>query len=165
MVDQQTGPPALEHSQVVVFPPLIPLTGFLLGVLLEAMWPTSPWISGPLRVGARALGGLLFCLGAAGFAWMVATMKKVGTPIHNAATPVVLVDSGPFRVTRNPMYLFGSIAYAGLALVLGKLWSLALLPAVVALTHYGVVLREEAFLARRFGRAYDQYRARVRRWL
>jgi protein-S-isoprenylcysteine O-methyltransferase Ste14 len=63
------------------------------------------------------------------------------------------------------MYLFGSIAYAGLACLLVELWSLALLPAVLATTHYCVVLREEAFLERRFGAVYEQYRARVRRWL
>ena len=68
------------------------------------------------------------------------------------------------------MYLFGSIAYAGLALLLIEPWSLALLPAVFAATHYaathyGVVLREEAFLERRFGDAYKQYKTRVPRWL
>ena len=56
-------------------------------------------------------------------------------------------------------------AYAGLALLLMQLWSLILLPAVIAATHYGVVLREEAFLERRFGSAYEQYQSRVRRWL
>ena len=88
-----------------------------------------------------------------------------GTPIHNSATPTRLVENGPFSRTRNPMYLFGSIAYAGLALLLIEPWSLALLPAVFAATHYGVVLREEAFLERRFGDAYKQYKTRVPRWL
>ncbi len=157
MVDKQANASPPEHSDVVIFPPVIPLTGFLLGVLLEAMWPTASWISDALRAGLRALGAVLLCLGGAGFGWMVATMRKARTPIHNSATPTALVESGPFRLTRNPMYLFGSIAYAGLALVLVKLWSLVFLPAVLALTHYGVVLREEDFLARRFGEAYEQY--------
>jgi protein-S-isoprenylcysteine O-methyltransferase Ste14 len=165
MVDEQMDAAAPQHSQVVVFPPVIPVTGFLLGLLLERMWPIAPWISGALRTGLRGLGGILFCLGAAGLAWMVATMKRAEAPIHNSATPTVMVESGPFRLTRNPMYLFGSIAYAGLALVLRELWSLALLPAVLTATHFGVVLKEEAFLERRFGAAYRQYRARVRRWL
>ena len=165
MVDKHTETSTPIHSHVVVFPPVIPLTGFLLGVLLNAIWSSALWIPDQLRAGARAMGGVLLCLGAAGFAWMVVTMRKAHTPIHNSATPTRLVQGGPFRWTRNPMYLFGAIAYAGLAGVLLELWSLALLPAVLAATHYGVVLREEAFLERRFGVAYMDYQARVSRWL
>lgn len=153
------------HSQVIVFPPLIPLAGFLLGVLLEGVWPLARLAPPGLRTDLRATGTLLFVVGVSGFAWMVATMKRAKTPIHNAATPTMLVETGPFRFTRNPMYLFGQTAYAGLALLLMLLWSLALLPAVIMVTHHGVVLREEAFLARHFGRAYEDYRRRVRRWL
>jgi protein-S-isoprenylcysteine O-methyltransferase Ste14 len=156
---------APEHSQVVVFPPVIPLTGFLLGIFLERLQPIDFWISTPLRIGLRGLGAALFCLGSAGFAWMVRTMKKAGTPIHNSSTPTTLVASGPFRLSRNPMYLFGSVAYAGLAMLLIEPWSLALLPVVVAVTHYGVVLREETFLERRFGETYKEYKAGVPRWL
>jgi protein-S-isoprenylcysteine O-methyltransferase Ste14 len=162
----ETMPEAVpEHSQVVVFPPVIPLSGFLLGILLERLYPVNAWVWSPLRTGLRVLGAVVLCLGAAGFAWMVVTMKKARTPINNYRTPIALVESGPFRRTRNPMYLFGSIAYAGLALVLVELWALALLAVVFALTHYGVVLREEAFLERRFGDRYRQYMARVPRWL
>jgi protein-S-isoprenylcysteine O-methyltransferase Ste14 len=165
MPEHQANAPVPDHSQVVVFPPVIPLTGFLLGVLLERLQPIGPSIPAPLRTGMRGLGAVLFCLGAAGFAWMVFTMKRARTPVHNSATPTTLVETGPFQWTRNPMYLFGSIAYAGLACLLVEPWSLALVPAVLATTHYGVVLREEALLDRRFGAAYGRYKGRVRRWL
>ena len=164
MVDQ-TAAPDPEHSKVAVFPPVIPLAAFLLGVALGVVWPTVPLMSDSLRLALRVIGGGLFCVGVAGFAWMVVTMRKAGTPIHNAKTPTALVETGPFRFTRNPMYLFGQAGYAGLALLLMQLWSLALLPAVFAVTHYGIVLREEAFLERKFGTAYKQYQSRVRRWL
>ena len=164
MVDRTTAP-SPPHPQVVVFPPVVPVSGFLLGVVLERIWPTGHWVTNALRMDMRAIGGGVLCVGAAGFLWMVLTMKKVGTPIHTSATPTALVETGPFRFTRNPMYLFGATAYAGLALLLMQLWSLVLLPAVIAATHYGVVLREEAFLERRFGSAYEQYQSRVRRWL
>jgi protein-S-isoprenylcysteine O-methyltransferase Ste14 len=110
------------------------------------------------------VGGVLFLVGLAGFTWMIVTMKRARTPIHNARTPTTLVESGPFRFTRNPMYVSGSIAYAGLALLLVEVWSLALLAAVLVTTHYGVVLREEHYLARRFGEAYRGYTARVPRY-
>jgi protein-S-isoprenylcysteine O-methyltransferase Ste14 len=94
MVDQ-TGARAPEHSQVVVFPPVIPLSGFLLGVVLEMIWPTGPFVNHSLRMDLRAIGTGLLCLGAAGFLWMVVTMKRVGTPIHNSSTPTAL--SKPVR--------------------------------------------------------------------
>ena len=159
----QTSP--VEHSNVIVFPPVIPITGFLLGVAIEQLLPLASRIPDPARGVVRGVGSIVFCMGAAGFAWMVAAMKRAGTPIHNTSTPTALVENGPFRYTRNPMYLFGSVAYAGLALLLLQPWSLAMLPLVFATTHYGVVLREEAFLERHFGAAYEQYRTRVRRWL
>jgi len=157
--------PPRDHSEVVIFPPLIPLSGFLTGVLLNRVRPAHAWMSSGVQLGARSAGVMVFLFGAAGFVWMVRTMKRAGTPIHNSATPTALVQRGPFAVTRNPMYLFGSIAYAGLALMAPLLWSLALLPIVLVATHYGVVLREEAFLERHFGEAYKQYRSRVPRWL
>ena len=157
-----TSPP--DHSQVIVFPPVIPLTGFLLGIALEWLMPIAPAVTGSLRLIARGLGVVVFLFGVAGFAWMIATMKQARTPIHNARTPTMLVEGGPFRFTRNPMYLFGSIWYAGLALLLVEPWSLALLAAVVLTTHYGVVLREEEYLERRFGEGYRRYKARVPRY-
>lgn len=157
--------PRPDHSQVVVFPPVIPLAGFLLGLGLERLIPLGPWIAGALRTGGRGVGVLLLVIGIAGFAWMVATMKRARTPIHNARTPTTLVRSGPFRFTRNPMYLFGSVGYAGLALVLVQPWSLMLLLPVWTATHLGVVLREEAFLERRFGDEYRQFKERVPRYL
>jgi protein-S-isoprenylcysteine O-methyltransferase Ste14 len=153
-----------DHSQVIVFPPVIPLTGFLLGVALEWLVPLGPVWGGPARIVARGLGGMLFVFGVAGFAWMIVTMKRARTPIHNARTPTTLVESGPFRFTRNPMYVFGSVWYAGLALLLVVPWSLALLAPVVVVTHFGVVLREEEYLERRFGDAYRTYKARVPRY-
>ena len=71
---------AIDHSQVVVFPPVIPLSGFLLGVLLQVVWPITHLLNGTLRADLRVLGGGLLAVGTAGFAWMVVTMKKAGTP-------------------------------------------------------------------------------------
>lgn len=160
----EVAPSPLDHSQVLVFPPVIPLTGFVLGVVLEQLVPLGPWITGSLRTGVRGLGAVVCAIGIAGFAWGVATMKRARTPINNARTPTALVVTGPFRFTRNPMYFFGSVGYAGLALLLVEPWSLVLLVVVVAVMYYGVVLREEEYLERRFGEAYRSYRARVPRY-
>jgi protein-S-isoprenylcysteine O-methyltransferase Ste14 len=154
-----------ERSDVVMFPPVIPVLGFVLGVLVEKVLPADTSIAPTPRAALSNLGGVLLLVGAAGFAWMVLTMKRARTPIHNSETPTRLVQSGPFGWTRNPMYLFGSIAYAGLALLLIEPWALVILPLVLAVTHYGVVLKEEASLEQLFGDAYQKYKARVPRWL
>jgi protein-S-isoprenylcysteine O-methyltransferase Ste14 len=154
-----------DHSQVVVFPPLIPACGFIVALVLDTLWPSGGLIPVSMRTAVRSLGGAVVCMGVAGFAWMVATMKKAETPIHNSATPIALVETGPFRLTRNPMYLFGAVALSGLSLLWLHLWLLAMVPLVLLATHYGVVLREEAYLERKFGEPYRQYRARVRRWV
>ncbi|HEU5040160.1 MAG TPA: isoprenylcysteine carboxylmethyltransferase family protein, partial [Gemmatimonadales bacterium] len=76
-----------------------------------------------------------------------------------------LVTDGPYRFTRNPMYLGFTLWYlAGTAWV-NSLWLLVLLPVVLLVMQRGVITREEAYLERRFGREYTEYRARVRRWL
>ncbi len=154
-----------DHSDVPVFPPLVPASGVLLGILLGQLVPLAPSLSPRTLLLARELGVAVFCIGIAGFPWMIITMKRARTPIHNARTPTRLVDSGPFRFTRNPMYLFGGTWYAGLAMMLHQPWSLALLPLVHLVIDRVVVRREEAYLERKFGDAYRAYTARVPRWL
>jgi protein-S-isoprenylcysteine O-methyltransferase Ste14 len=76
-----------------------------------------------------------------------------------------LVTSGPFRFTRNPIYLTYVLFVAGVGLYSGNVWTLVLLIPTVIVAHHGIVLREERYLARRFGAPYDEYRQRVRRWI
>jgi protein-S-isoprenylcysteine O-methyltransferase Ste14 len=76
-----------------------------------------------------------------------------------------IVEKGPYRFTRNPMYLAMSCAYLGLALVLNNLWALVLLPFVVLVVDRFVIRREESYLTAKFGDPYREYCARVRRWL
>ena len=153
-----------SRSRVIVFPPLVPLAGFLLGIVLEKIHPVQVLFSQPVRIVSGAVGMVLFAVGVVGYGWMVRTFKRMRTPIHNARTPTMLVKTGPFRFSRNPMYLFGSIGYLGLSLLSLQLWAAALLVVVVLTLHYGVVLREEEFLLSRFGEEYVRYKARVPRY-
>ena len=86
-----------------------------------------------------------------------------GWPAHRPAT--ALVASGPFRVTRNPLYLALTLVYVGAALIVDRVWPLALLPVVIGVLQWAVIRREEAHLSGRFGDAYAAYRRRVPRWL
>lgn len=164
-MNPQVATTASAHSEPIVFPPVIPIAGFATGVLLQKLQPIDDLVAPSIRGEVRAVGALVFVLGLAGFAWMVRTFRAAKTPVHNAKTPTALVEAGPFRFTRNPMYLFGATAYAGMAMLQLQLWALAFLPMVQLLMHYGVVLREEAFLERHFSDAYRRYQERVPRWL
>ena len=76
-----------------------------------------------------------------------------------------IVDSGPYRFTRNPIYLGMVLGLIGLAIAFNSLWLLLTLVPFALVIRYGVVAREEAYLERKFGDVYRRYRARVRRWL
>ncbi|MGB6968314.1 MAG: isoprenylcysteine carboxylmethyltransferase family protein, partial [Methyloceanibacter sp.] len=76
-----------------------------------------------------------------------------------------LLETGPYRFTRNPIYIGLVILYFGLAIVLTSAWMLVLLLPVLIVLQRGVVEREEAYLKTKFGDAYRQYQARMPRWL
>jgi protein-S-isoprenylcysteine O-methyltransferase Ste14 len=76
-----------------------------------------------------------------------------------------IVDTGPYRFTRNPIYLGIFLGLVGLAIAFDSLWPLVTLVPFTLVIRYGVVAREEAYLERKFGHAYRRYRSRVRRWL
>ena len=76
-----------------------------------------------------------------------------------------LIEEGPYRVSRNPLYVGLLALYVGLASLAPTVWGLALFPAAVLLVYWGAIRPEERFLHDRFGPAYDDYRERVRRWL
>ena len=76
-----------------------------------------------------------------------------------------MVTWGPYRFTRNPMYVGLTIAYLGEAMLLRQLWPVILLPLVIAYVHWIVIPLEESKLQQAFGEQFDRYRARVRRWV
>jgi protein-S-isoprenylcysteine O-methyltransferase Ste14 len=91
--------------------------------------------------------------------------RKYQTGIAPWDPATALVTEGPYRRTRNPMYLGMAALYGGIALGFGLLWALALLPVVILLIDRVVIRREEAYLETKYGDAYRDYRNRVRRWI
>ncbi len=92
-------------------------------------------------------------------------MIKHGTNVNPTLPTTVIVESGPFRFTRNPLYLGLTLIYIGLLLLLNTWRSLFLLIPVWLVMHFLVVRREEAYLQRKFGDTYGGYCQRVRRYL
>lgn len=86
---------------------------------------------------------------------------KIGTTAH-VYKPAT---AGPYRITRNPMYLALSLLYLGIGLMTGGIWVLGLIIPAVVTMNLGVIAREERYLERKFGPAYLSYKTSVRRWL
>lgn len=97
--------------------------------------------------------------------WALGTMHHRGTSPMPTEPTTTLVTDGPFRFTRNPIYLGMTMAYIGLAMMSRRWGPLATLPGVLTLVQSGVVRREERYLARKFGEAYQRYQAAVPQWL
>jgi protein-S-isoprenylcysteine O-methyltransferase Ste14 len=98
-------------------------------------------------------------------AWAVPTMLRGRGTLNTAGASAALVTGGPYRFSRNPMYLGLTLLACGIALIFGIAWALVLLVPVLVYTQVRVIAPEERYLERAFGDAYRTYRARVRRWI
>lgn len=140
---------------------------FLLAALLVAGWTLRQ--VAPLPVlppsAVHPVGGLLTALSFALFTWAVVTMLRAGTNIPPHLPVKALVRHGPFACSRNPIYLSFAIGFAALAALLNTAWFVVMDVLFVSLITAGVIVREERYLRRKFGTAYAEYAASVRRWL
>lgn len=141
--------------------PIIFVAVLLVGVLLSLIFPVNflP------RVVAVVVGAVCFLLPfVLGFAALGA-MRRARTSVNPYRPTTALLTEGPFRLSRNPMYLGMVIQYVGLALLFNALWAIALLPLALVVVHFTVIKREERYLEQKFGEEYRVYKASVRRWL
>ena len=151
-----------DTPNVIVRPPIAWALAVLAGLALNWFMPL-PIV--PAAVLGGWLGALLFALALALFVWAIATMTRGGSNVPTNLPTTTIVDTGPYRFTRNPIYLAMVLGLIGLAIAFNTLW-LLLVPVPFALViRYGVIAREEAYLERKFGDVYRRYRSRVRRWL
>lgn len=113
----------------------------------------------------QLLGWLVAGLGAALLTWTLVTCWLHRTTVNPYKAATRLCTTGPFRYSRNPIYLGDWFILVGASMILATWWPLLFAPLVWLLLHYGVIRHEEAHLAARFGDSYLAYQARVRRWL
>ena len=154
------------HPGVRFPPPTLFIAGFGIAWLLEM------YVSRIRIVNARGstaifeiLGVTCWGLGIILMVWGLVTFAMARTAILPMRPASRIVDHGPYRFTRNPMYVGMSLAYLGGAFVLNSVWALIFFPVVIALLSRLVITREERYLSSAFGEEYDSYRGRVRRWL
>jgi protein-S-isoprenylcysteine O-methyltransferase Ste14 len=155
MADEQDSP------GIRVPPPLIYLLPLASGLLLDRRLHI-PFL--PRRV-ARIIGWPLVGGGVALAGWSFRTMRAAETTIRPDKPVSKLIQDGPFRYSRNPLYLSDAMLYAGIAVLRNSLWAILLLPLGVYVIQREVIGREERYLERTFGEEYLDYKARVRRWV
>ena len=156
-------PAAEDSAHVPVFPPGIYLIALGLGFLFQRLLPLS--VGQSWRVGGGWLGYALIVVGLSVMATSVGLFFRAGTTPNPTRPTTTLVIRGPYRFTRNPMYLGLTVLTAGIGLAAHTLWPAltALVAAVV--TQRVVIAREERYLEQKFGAQYVEYAKGVRRWL
>jgi protein-S-isoprenylcysteine O-methyltransferase Ste14 len=150
-----------DVAGVPVPPPLIFVAGLAAGGVAELVRSTT----GPSRPISLTIGvvGVLAWLALDGLASL--RFVRAGTPVIPFKPTTALVVDGPYRFSRNPIYLGMAALYVGLAFLLGILWSLLFLPFVLIAVDRLIIAREEPYLERKFGQDYVEYKQRVRRWI
>jgi protein-S-isoprenylcysteine O-methyltransferase Ste14 len=151
-----------DTADVMIRPPIAWAVAVLAGLALNWLMPL-PFV--PDAMPAGWLGAMVFALALALFAWAIATITRAGSNVPTNRPTTTIVAAGPYRFTRNPIYVAMVLGLIGLAIALNSLWLLLTLVPFALVIRYGVVAREEVYLERKFGDDYRRYRARVRRWL
>ena len=144
---------------VIACPPLVFIAalgiGWFLNWLIPLLMP-SPW---------HIAGSILILTGFSLGSWGYQALRRAGTAVRPDRPVTTLVMDGPYRYTRNPLYIGLTTMYLGITLSTGVLWLLVTLLPVLAMMHWKIVRREEQFLEAKFGDTYGTYKARVRRWI
>lgn len=150
-----------DKVNVIAKPPAIYFVSILAGILLQIVWPFSIvpflWL--------RAAGLILIGLAVVVSIWGDQEFKRHETAVNPDQPPTFLVTTGPYRFSRNPMYVGLTLLQLGFALTFNSFWLVLTLVPTLLIMSRGVIDREEQFLATMFGQTYIDYRNRVRRWL
>jgi protein-S-isoprenylcysteine O-methyltransferase Ste14 len=152
-----------DRPNVLVFPPVIPLSTLALGCLLQWLMPLG-WIASldpPVRIG---IGLIVVLVGLVTTSAGRRALMKHGTNVNPSQPTTTLVTDGIFGHTRNPLYVGVSVALCGIALIFELDWIFLLIIPSCMLLHFAVVRREERYLEQKFGDIYRHYRARVPRY-
>jgi protein-S-isoprenylcysteine O-methyltransferase Ste14 len=152
---------ASDKPGVAAPPPLVYLGAIVIGGLLERAWrwrlPAGRW--------GLVLGALMLVAAVALVASALREFNRAETSPKPHKPTRAIVTSGPFRFTRNPIYVSFTLVQLGTALLARSGWILGLLVPVLVFIRFGVIAREEAYLERKFGEDYLRYRRTVRRWV
>ena len=156
--------PPRKQTRSRLFPPLVFAFGLLAGGGIQLILP-SRIVPPHLAIPLREFGFFIIASASVLALWSLKSMRQVGTTPNPMRPTTALSISGPYRFSRNPMYLGFVGISLGVALSANALWPLLSLPFIVVSIHHGVILHEERYLEARFGLPYQIFKCRVRRWL
>jgi protein-S-isoprenylcysteine O-methyltransferase Ste14 len=157
----ETGMVSEAANLGIVRPPLVYLGAIALGLLLHFVWPVR-LVS---RAASIPIGSTVVLVAVVLFFYAVRTFQIAGTPVPGNIPTTTIVCTGPYRFSRNPIYLSFSLLQIGVACWVNTLWLLITLILAVALMSFVVIPREEQYLETHFPSDYLPYKASVRRWL
>ena len=156
--------PTVPHPGVKFPPPLLFVATFLAGWLLHRQWPV-PILPPRANTVREVAGALLVAIGIALILWALATFRHHRTAVFPNRPASRIVRDGPYRFTRNPMYVSLTLIYFGLSLLVNSVLPLLFLPIALVLLVRLVIAREEHYLRSAFEEEYAAYTRDVRRWL
>lgn len=159
-IGNDNGKSHLLHIPV----PWVYVIAYLFGIVIQLGYPIS--ISSPLiQVITRILGAALLVVGVAIVIWAQLIFHREHTTTDPSQTSLKLITWGPYRFTRNPMYIGLFLAFIGIDGILTFVWSLILLLPVLYYVNWIVIPVEETQLMKTFGKTYEDYCKKVRRWI
>ena len=149
---------------VKILPPIVYLAGLVVGYAIWWFWPV-PVVPAEWSFAVRVVGGVAVVLGFWVTLAAVAMFNRIGEDANPMEPTNALTFDGPYRFTRNPMYLGMALILGGLALLGNALWPLIAVVLAVWIIRTQVIDREERYLEAKFGGAYRDFKSRVRRWI
>ena len=152
----------VDRPNVVIPPPIAWALAILAGLGVGWLYPLQ---FVPTSIPRAWVGGGVFALGLALAIWAMVTIRRAGTQFDINKPTTTIVVNGPYRLTRNPIYIGMLLGQTGIAIGFDNLWVLGMLAPFYLVIRHGVVAREEAYLERKFGAVYLGYKSRVRRWV
>ena len=152
-----------DTANVLIRPPIAWVLAIVAGMALD--WWVAPLPLLPDEEPESLLGAVVFFLALALAFWAIATMTSAGSNVPTNRPTTTIVEAGPYRFSRNPIYLAMVLALIGLAISFDTIWLLLTLVPFAVVIRYGVIAREETYLERKFGDLYRSDCSRVRRWL
>ena len=153
-----------DTAGVKILPPIVYLAGLVVGYAIWWFWPV-PVVPAEWSFAVRVVGGVAVVLGFWVTLSAVAMFNRIGEDANPMEPTNALTFDGPYRFTRNPMYLGMALILGGLALLGNALWPLLALIPVIFFIRTQVIDKEERYLERKFGAEYRDFKVRVRRWI
>ena len=151
-----------NHPKIIAPPPRLYICTFLIGVALHIIYPDTITDE---KITTAIIGTALALISVGLVTWSFATMRSAKTSPNPYQPSAALVTQGPFKFSRNPIYVVMTGFYVGIAIIVNSAWILLLVMPLLALMQWGVIKREEIYLAKLFGETYTTYKTCVRPWL